>query len=204
MGCDCVEGDCLRRMREAGVEVDVYHLHARNLTNVNQRAHRKLLVIDGRQGFTGGVGIADNWLGNADAPDHWRDSHYKLEGPMVAQMQAAFMDNWMFCVQDTGPGLNDDVDAAPLAHQIHESALTAQTAEESHPEDRTAADIAKAPTSPFLTEAPSAGGIPGEGVGLSIVKRLSELLDASLELETTTGKGSTFRVILPRYYEAGK
>ena len=95
LGCDCVDGDSLRRMREAGVEVEVYHLHARNLTNVNQRTHRKLLVIDGRQGFTGGVGIADCWLGNADTTEHWRDSHYQVDGPAVAQMQAAFMDNWM-------------------------------------------------------------------------------------------------------------
>lgn len=95
MGCDCVEGECLRRMREAGVEVEIYHLHARNLTNVNQRTHRKLLVIDGRQGFTGGVGIANAWLGNASTPDQWRDTHYQVDGPAVAQMQAAFMDNWM-------------------------------------------------------------------------------------------------------------
>lgn len=62
---------------------------------LNNRTHRKLLVVDGRVGFTGGVGIADNWLGHAEDPDHWRDSHYRLEGPAVAHMQAAFMDNWM-------------------------------------------------------------------------------------------------------------
>jgi cardiolipin synthase len=95
MGCDCVNGKSLQRMRESGVEVEVYHLHLRNLANVNQRTHRKLLVIDGRQGFTGGVGIADTWRGNADATDHWRDTHYQVDGPGVAQMQAAFMDNWM-------------------------------------------------------------------------------------------------------------
>lgn len=95
MGCDCVEGECLRRMREAGVEVEIYHLHARNLTNLNQQTHRKLLVIDGRQGLTGGVGIADAWLGNASTPDQWRDTHYQVDGPTLAQMQAAFMDNWM-------------------------------------------------------------------------------------------------------------
>ena len=55
MGCDCVEGESLRRMREAGVEVEVYHLDL-NLSNFNQRTHRKLLVIDGELGFTGGVG----------------------------------------------------------------------------------------------------------------------------------------------------
>ncbi len=95
MGCDCVEGTSLRRMRDAGVEVEVYHLHAHNFTNVNQRTHRKLLVIDGCQGFTGGVGIADAWSGSGNSPEHWRDSHYQIEGPAVAQMQAAFMDNWM-------------------------------------------------------------------------------------------------------------
>lgn len=93
LGCDCVTGQSLRRMEEAGVQVEVYHL--RNLTRVNQRTHRKLLVIDGKLGFTGGVGIADEWLGNADAVDHWRDTHYQVAGPVVAQLQAAFMDNWM-------------------------------------------------------------------------------------------------------------
>lgn len=93
MGCDCVEGESLRQMREAGVQIEVYHL--KSIGRINQRTHRKLLVIDGCIGFTGGVGIADPWLGNADSKDHWRDTHYQVEGPAVAQFQAAFMDNWM-------------------------------------------------------------------------------------------------------------
>jgi signal transduction histidine kinase len=112
-------------------------------------------------------------------------------------------DNWMFCVQDTGPGLDDDPLAAPLAQKIHESTQSAQAAEESHPEDITTADLAKAPTLTSQSHPPRASEIPGEGVGLSIVKRLCELLDASLELETSPGKGSTFRVTLPRYDAAG-
>lgn len=52
-------------------------------------------MVDGRIGFTGGVGIADKWDGDAQDPDHWRDSHFQLEGPAVAQMQAAFLDNWL-------------------------------------------------------------------------------------------------------------
>lgn len=109
-------------------------------------------------------------------------------------------DSWMFWVQDTGPGLSEDPEAAPLAHQIHESTRTAQDAEEAQPDDTTSADLDKAPTLSSQSKAPPASEIPGEGVGLSIVKRLCELLDASLELETSPGKGSTFRVILPRYY----
>jgi cardiolipin synthase len=53
------------------------------------------MVVDGVVGFTGGVGLADEWAGDAQDPDHWRDNHYRLTGPAVLQMQAAFMDNWM-------------------------------------------------------------------------------------------------------------
>jgi cardiolipin synthase len=53
------------------------------------------LVIDGKVGFTGGVGIADEWSGNGVIADKWRDIHYRIEGPAVAQLQAAFLDNWM-------------------------------------------------------------------------------------------------------------
>jgi cardiolipin synthase len=86
----------VREMEAAGVEVMRYHpLRWFNAWRVNHRTHRKLLVVDGAIGFTGGVGIADEWTGNAQDPGHWRDSHFMLEGPAVAQMQAAFMDNWM-------------------------------------------------------------------------------------------------------------
>ena len=84
------------QMQGAGIEIQRYHpLHWYNLGRMNNRTHRKLLVIDGKVGFTGGVGIADQWNGRAEDPEHWRDSHYRLEGPAVAQMQAAFMDNWI-------------------------------------------------------------------------------------------------------------
>jgi cardiolipin synthase A/B len=86
----------LEELKAAGVEVELYHpLSWYNLARINNRTHRKLLVVDGRIGFTGGVGIADLWRGNADSKDHWRDSHYQLEGPAVAQLQAAFTDNWI-------------------------------------------------------------------------------------------------------------
>ena len=61
---------------------------------MNNRTHRKVLVVDGKLGFTGGVGIADVWAGHAQDPDHWRDTHFRAEGPVVAQMQAVFADNW--------------------------------------------------------------------------------------------------------------
>ena len=83
-------------MRRRASKVERYHpLNWYHLARMNNRTHRKLLVVDGQVGFTGGVGIADNWDGNADSPEHWRDSHYRIEGPAVAQMQAAFLDNWI-------------------------------------------------------------------------------------------------------------
>ena len=66
-----------------------------NLDRLNNRTHRKLLIVDGRVGFTGGIGVADHWLGNAEDKEHWRDSHFQVEGPVVAQLQGAFMDNWI-------------------------------------------------------------------------------------------------------------
>lgn len=91
-----MEAKYLDQMKAAGVEIRQYHpLRWYNLARMNNRTHRKLLVIDGKVGYTGGVGIAELWTGNAQDPDHWRDLHYRVEGPVVAQMQAAFMDNWM-------------------------------------------------------------------------------------------------------------
>lgn len=91
-----MEQALLELMKDAGVEILKYHpLHWYHLSRMNNRTHRKLLVVDGKVGFTGGVGIADNWLGDAQDPDHWRDTHFRVEGPVVAQMQAAFMDNWI-------------------------------------------------------------------------------------------------------------
>jgi cardiolipin synthase len=60
----------------------------------NHRTHRRLLVVDGKIGFTGGVGIADEWTGHAQSPSHWRDTHVRLTGPIVAALQSAFTDNW--------------------------------------------------------------------------------------------------------------
>jgi cardiolipin synthase len=110
-GCDCVMGDEMCLMKEAGVQVEVFRFfHLR----FNERTHRKLLIIDGEYGFIGGVGIADTWDGDADSPEKWRDTQYLVRGPVVGQMQAAFLDNWIQtrgCVlhgEDYFPQLNPE------------------------------------------------------------------------------------------------
>lgn len=96
VGSAKMEESYLAEMKEAGVQIEKFHKpHWYNLARLNNRTHRKLLVVDGQVGFTGGVGIAPAWTGNAQDPDHWRDSHYLVRGPAVAQMQATFLDNWL-------------------------------------------------------------------------------------------------------------
>ncbi len=79
-----------------GVHVEWYHpLRWYTISRFNHRTHRKTLIVDGEVGFSGGVGIADEWLGDADAKNHWRETVARVEGPVVTQMQFAFMDNWI-------------------------------------------------------------------------------------------------------------
>ena len=112
-----MEDALLEQLREAGVEVRMYRpLKWYNLGRLNNRTHRKLLVVDGTVGFTGGVGIADQWEGHAQDPDHWRDVHFQIEGPVVAEIQAAFNDNW---IKITGEVLNGGDYFPPLTPAGH-------------------------------------------------------------------------------------
>jgi len=96
VGSAKMEQRYLDEMKQAGVEVERYHKpNWSGLFRMNNRTHRKVLVVDGQIGFTGGVGIADQWRGDAQDSDHWRDTHFRVEGPVVAQMQSVFMDNWI-------------------------------------------------------------------------------------------------------------
>ncbi|MEX3965378.1 cardiolipin synthase [Paraburkholderia sp. EG286B] len=113
-------------LREAGAQLVLYHKpHWTGLGRMNDRTHRKLLVIDGRIGFTGGVGIADEWTGHAQDEKHWRDTHLRIEGPAVGQMQAVFMDNWVKSTGNVlhGPEYFPEIDAAGdgLAHMFSSS-----------------------------------------------------------------------------------
>jgi cardiolipin synthase len=96
VGSSKMDASLLDEMKAAGVAIERYNRpHWYNVGRLNNRTHRKLLIVDGSIGFTGGVGIADVWSGDAQDPEHWRDTHFRIEGPAVAQMQSAFMDNWV-------------------------------------------------------------------------------------------------------------
>jgi cardiolipin synthase A/B len=96
VGSGKIDQALLDEMDRAGVQIRKFHPpHWSHLGQLNNRTHRKLLVVDGTTGFTGGVGIAQEWTGHAQDPSHWRDTHVRLEGPAVAQVQAVFLDNWI-------------------------------------------------------------------------------------------------------------
>ena len=96
VGSAKMDDQMLDAMVAAGVQIEKFHPpHWSHLGRLNNRTHRKILVVDGRMAFTGGVGIAPQWTGQAQDPDHWRDTHFQVEGPVVAQMQAVFLDNWI-------------------------------------------------------------------------------------------------------------
>ena len=82
-------------LESAGVKVAWFHpLRWYRLRQVNNRTHRKVLVVDGTVGFTGGVGIAEEWEGDARNPSEWRDDHFRVRGPVVRHLQGAFAEDW--------------------------------------------------------------------------------------------------------------
>ncbi|MCW3017091.1 MAG: cls [Solirubrobacterales bacterium] len=84
------------QLRECGANVARFRpLKPYALRRLDNRTHRKLLVVDGEVGMTGGVGIADEWTGDAQDPDHWRDTHVRVRGPVVRGLQGAFAENWL-------------------------------------------------------------------------------------------------------------
>jgi len=103
-GAHGLDRDLIEMMEDAGVRVRWFRpLHRLQPSKVNHRTHRKVLICDEATGFTGGVGIADEWKGDARDETEWRDTHFRVRGPAVDGLRAAFLDNWI----ETDPELFD-------------------------------------------------------------------------------------------------
>src|SRR3982751_154911 len=86
----------VRMMTDAGCKFSYYHPVASwRVDRTNRRSHRRVLVVDGKVGFTGGAAFQDKWSGHAEDEHHWRDTHLRLEGPIVTELQAAFQGHWV-------------------------------------------------------------------------------------------------------------
>ena len=93
----------------AGVEVRWFNpIRPWSLEETNYRTHRKVMVADGRVGFTGGIGLADHWLGAAQDPEHWRDTQFKVTGPAVRALEASFYENWLEAGGRSAPALDPE------------------------------------------------------------------------------------------------
>jgi cardiolipin synthase len=110
-GAQSIEASLVSMMEDAGVLVRWFRpLHRLRFGELNHRTHRKVVIIDEQVGFTGGVGIADEWRGDARNEREWRDTHFRIHGPAVDGLRAAFLDNWA----EADPELYDEtVDRFP-------------------------------------------------------------------------------------------
>jgi len=96
LGARPVSRDLIHGMERAGVQVRWFRPLARlQPGRINHRTHRKVMVVDEAVAFTGGVGIADEWLGAARNEHEWRDTHFRIEGPAVDGLRSAFLANWV-------------------------------------------------------------------------------------------------------------
>ncbi|MDQ4134454.1 MAG: phospholipase D-like domain-containing protein [Actinomycetota bacterium] len=111
LGASTMDKELLVRMDESGIAVERFRMVDKlHFWQTNNRTHRKVLICDEKVGFTGGVGIADEWRGDARNPDEWRDTHFQLRGPVVDGLRAAFLQNWA----ETGrPLFDEEVDRFP-------------------------------------------------------------------------------------------
>jgi cardiolipin synthase A/B len=114
-GAHPIERELIHMMEDSGVRVRWFRpLHRLALTKANHRTHRKVMVVDEAIAFTGGVGIADEWNGDARNEHEWRDTHFRVRGPAVDGLRGAFLDNWI----ETDPEIFDlTVDRFPQQPQ---------------------------------------------------------------------------------------
>ena len=98
----------IKRLEAAGCKIGNFHsLRWYNLEDVNYRTHRKILIVDGEVGFTGGAGVADHWLGHAQDKEHWRDTQVRVRGPIVRVLEGAFYENFFETAGVVAPELDD-------------------------------------------------------------------------------------------------
>ena len=97
------------RLKNAGVQLAWFNpLRFWSLEETNYRTHRKTLVVDGDVAFTGGMGIADQWLGQAQDAEHWRDTQFQITGPAVRALDASFFENWIESGGRSAPALDPE------------------------------------------------------------------------------------------------
>jgi cardiolipin synthase A/B len=121
VGSQSIGNEILKILQDGGCHLGWYNpIRITRLRRINNRTHRKSLIIDGCIGYTGGAGIADHWTGDAHDSEHWRDLQIRIEGPAVRPLQSGFAHNWLECTGElvTGPDFYPVLEAVgPLSLQ---------------------------------------------------------------------------------------
>lgn len=121
-------GDLADSMNGAGVKVEVYKpLRIYSLFKVGNRTHRRILTVDGRIGFCGGVAIDDRWQGNARNPSEWRETTVQIEGPVVAQLQRVFTEDWVHTTGEVLHGRKQFPPAEPAGPVLAQAISSSRT-----------------------------------------------------------------------------
>jgi cardiolipin synthase A/B len=122
VGGSAMAREHVERLQRAGVQIGTYNpVKWYSIEEINYRTHRKILVIDGDVAFTGGAGVADHWLGDADSPEHWRDTHLRVTGPAVTMLEAGFYENWA----ETGHTSDARLDLRPAPPETRARSIVA-------------------------------------------------------------------------------
>lgn len=109
VGGSGMKDEDIKRLQAAGCRVAEFNAPSwYSLEEVNYRTHRKILVVDGEIGFSGGVGVADHWLGHAEDKEHWRDTQIRMRGPIVRRLEAGFYENMIETAGEITPELDDE------------------------------------------------------------------------------------------------
>jgi cardiolipin synthase len=117
----------VRMMKDAGCKFAYYHpLLSWRIDRGNRRSHRRVLVVDGKIGFTGGVGFAAQWSGHAQDPKHWHDIQLRVEGPLVNELQNAFEEHWIKTYGETLSGA-DQFPELPPAGEMRAQVITSHS-----------------------------------------------------------------------------
>lgn len=120
VGAGSMKSEDVKRLEAAGCHIGRFNsVKWYNLEEVNYRTHRKILVVDGEVGFTGGAGVADHWLGHAQDKDHWRDTQIRMRGSIVRLAEAAFYENFIETDDIVTPELDDSkTEADDVGHSV--------------------------------------------------------------------------------------
>ena len=117
----------VKKLREAGCKFEYYHPTASwRVDRTNRRSHRRVIVVDGRVAFTGAIGFRDLWSGHAQDKEHWHDVMVRIEGPIVAKMQAAFQEHWVKTGREALSGI-DQFPPLPPAGDLKAELVTSRS-----------------------------------------------------------------------------